>query len=174
MSAYNEHLIQQEINIGNGMIVGATIITESSSTKNNDKEGNPEMHQPKKGTQWDFGIKGYIGIDSQVKLIHSIKVGQHHQLSDRWECMIVVAHLFALNNPTFPKVRIKNRFPVSLRRSSRQTLQVDGCFFRVRYMLTKNLRSSYQKLVPPVGRLVRADVKLPPQLDQCFLAFDRG
>ncbi len=40
----NAHLKAQGIKIGNGTIVDATIITAPSSTKNNDKERDPEMH----------------------------------------------------------------------------------------------------------------------------------
>ena len=73
-AAVNEHLKVQGIKIGNGTIVDATIITAPSSTKNNDKERDPEMHQTKKGNQWYFGMKGHIGVDSKQKIIHSIDV----------------------------------------------------------------------------------------------------
>jgi IS5 family transposase len=72
--AVNEHLKAQGIKIGNGTIVDATIITAPSSTKNNDKERDPEMHQTRKGNQWYFGMKGHIGVDSKEKIIHSIDV----------------------------------------------------------------------------------------------------
>ncbi len=73
-ASVNEHLKAQGIKIGNGTIVDATIITAPSSTKNNDKERDPEMHQTKKGNQWYFGMKGRIGVDSKEKIIHSIDV----------------------------------------------------------------------------------------------------
>ena len=73
-ASVNEHLKAQGIKIGNGTIVDATIITAPSSTKNNDKERDPEMHQTKKGNQWYFGMKGHIGVDSKQKIIHSIDV----------------------------------------------------------------------------------------------------
>ncbi|MDH4362213.1 MAG: IS5 family transposase, partial [Nitrospirota bacterium] len=50
----------------------ATIISAPSSTKNRQKERDPEMHQTKKGNQWYFGMKAHIGVDSQTKLIHSV------------------------------------------------------------------------------------------------------
>lgn len=43
-----------------------------ASTKNQDKACDPEMHQTKKGNQWYFGMKGYLGMDSKTKLIHSV------------------------------------------------------------------------------------------------------
>jgi IS5 family transposase len=52
--------------------VDATIINAPSSTKNLQKERDPEMHQTKKGTQWYFGMKAHIGVDSRTKLIHSV------------------------------------------------------------------------------------------------------
>jgi IS5 family transposase len=73
-AAVNEHLRQQGIKVGNGTIVDATIITAPSSTKNNDKERDPDMHQTKKGNQWYFGMKGHIGVDSKEKIIHSVEV----------------------------------------------------------------------------------------------------
>ena len=73
-ASVNEHLKAQGIKIGNGTIVDATIITAPSSTKNKNKERDPEMHQTKKGNQWYFGMKGHIGVDSKQKIIHSIDV----------------------------------------------------------------------------------------------------
>lgn len=57
-----------------GTIVDATIITAPSSTKNADKQRDPEMHQTKKGKQWHFGMKLHIGVDSQSGLAHSAVV----------------------------------------------------------------------------------------------------
>lgn len=57
-----------------GTIVDATIIAAPSSTKNADKERDPEMHQTRKGRQWYFGMKLHIGVDSQSGLAHSAVV----------------------------------------------------------------------------------------------------
>lgn len=57
-----------------GTIVDATIIAAPSSTKNADKERDPEMHQTRKGKQWYFGMKLHIGVDSQSGLAHSAVV----------------------------------------------------------------------------------------------------
>ena len=40
-----------------GTIVDATIIEAPSSTKDQSKTRDPEMHQAKKGNQWHFGMK---------------------------------------------------------------------------------------------------------------------
>lgn len=68
----NAHLAACGIRIGRGTIVDATIINAPSSTKNKDKQRDPEMHQTKKGNQWYFGMKAHAGIDSKLKLIHSV------------------------------------------------------------------------------------------------------
>ena len=60
--------------VGTGTIVDATIIGASSSTKNENKQRDPEMHQTRKGKQWFFGMKMHIGVDSQTGLAHSAVV----------------------------------------------------------------------------------------------------
>ena len=56
-----------------GTIVDATIIAAPSSTKNNDGERDPDMHQTKKGNQYDFGMKAHIGVDDQSGLEHHVE-----------------------------------------------------------------------------------------------------
>ena len=68
----NKYLAQCGITISGGTIVDATIIHAPSSTKNQNGERDPEMHQTKKGNQWYFGMKAHIGVDSRYKLVHSI------------------------------------------------------------------------------------------------------
>ena len=67
-----EYLAAQGLQVSRGTIVDATIISAPSSTKNRQKERDPEMHQTKKGNQWYFGMKAHIGVDSRTKLIHSV------------------------------------------------------------------------------------------------------
>lgn len=55
-------------------IVDATIIAAQSSTENEDKRRDPEMHQTKKGQQWYFGMRLHIGVDSQSGLAHNAVV----------------------------------------------------------------------------------------------------
>ena len=66
------HLAKHGLQVNQGTIVDATIISAPSSTKNRTKERDPEMHQTKKGNQWYLGMKAHIGVDSQTKLIHSV------------------------------------------------------------------------------------------------------
>ena len=53
----NLYLASRGIRITTGTIVDATIIHAPSSTKNEKKERDPEMHQTRKGNQWYFGAK---------------------------------------------------------------------------------------------------------------------
>ena len=72
--ATRRHLQRRGLVVTHGTIVDATIIDAPSSTKNEDKARDPEMHQTKKGNEWYFGMKAHIGVDSQNKLIHSVAV----------------------------------------------------------------------------------------------------
>lgn len=71
LARVNGHLQSKGVRITTGTIVDATIIHAPSSTQNQKQERDPEMHQTKKGKQWDFGMKAHVGVDSQTKLIHS-------------------------------------------------------------------------------------------------------
>ena len=50
----------------------ATIIEAPPSTKNRNKERDPEMHQTKRGNQWRFGMKAHTGVDSETGIVHSL------------------------------------------------------------------------------------------------------
>lgn len=54
-----------------GSIVDATIINAPSSTKNEAKQRDPEMHSTKKGNQWYFGMKLHIGVDVFGGFVHT-------------------------------------------------------------------------------------------------------
>ena len=59
----------------------ATLIAAPSSTKNQDGECDPEMHQTKKGNQWHFGMKAHIGVDADSGLVHTV-VGTAANVND--------------------------------------------------------------------------------------------
>ena len=56
-----------------GTIVDASIISAPSSTKNRARQRDPAMKQTKKGNAWYFGMKTYIGSDTQGR-VHSVAV----------------------------------------------------------------------------------------------------
>jgi IS5 family transposase len=55
-----------------GTMVDATIINAPTSTKNEDRQRDPEMHQTKKGDAWFFGMKAHIGVDVDSGLTHTV------------------------------------------------------------------------------------------------------
>ena len=67
----NKLLEKKGLLMKEGTIVDATIIHAPSSTKNEDKQRDPEMKQTKKGNQWYFGMKAHIGT-SKRGIIHSL------------------------------------------------------------------------------------------------------
>lgn len=69
-----ELLLGNGLKLSGGTIVDATIIAAPSSTKNEDKARDPEMHQTRKGKQWYFGMKVHVGVDSRSGLVHSASV----------------------------------------------------------------------------------------------------
>jgi transposase, IS5 family len=77
-AAVNAHLAENGLRVSRGTMVDATIISAPSSTKNQDKARDGEMHQTKKGNQWHFGtgwpraMMAHIGADTKTKLIHSV------------------------------------------------------------------------------------------------------
>jgi len=68
----NAHLASKGLMLKEGTVVDATIIAAPSSTKNQGKERDPEMHQTKKGNQWHFGMKAHIGADAAHGLVHTL------------------------------------------------------------------------------------------------------
>jgi IS5 family transposase len=72
LDAVNAHLGQQGLLLRQGTIVDATIIQAPSSTKNRDKQRDPDMRQTKKGQQWYFGMKAHIGVDVESGLVHTV------------------------------------------------------------------------------------------------------
>jgi IS5 family transposase len=87
LDTVNLYLESQGIRISTGTIVDATIISAPSSTKNEKKQRDPQMHQTKKGNQYYFGAKAHIGVDSKEGAVHSVctsaaSVHDKHMLPD--------------------------------------------------------------------------------------------
>src|SRR5947208_12019761 len=70
----SHRLCRWYLTLKTGTIVDATIIGAPSSTKNADKQRDPQMHQTRKGQQWYFCMKLHIGVDSKTGLAHSAVV----------------------------------------------------------------------------------------------------
>jgi len=73
-TAINADLTARGLLLRAGTLVDATLIAAPSSTKNQEKQRDPEMHQTKKGNQWYFGMKAHIGADRDSKLVHTVVV----------------------------------------------------------------------------------------------------
>ena len=69
----NAVLSEKGLSMKRGSLVDATLIAAPSSTKNQDKQRDPEMSQTKKGNQWYFGMKAHIGVDAESGLIHTVE-----------------------------------------------------------------------------------------------------
>ena len=77
----NGHLASKGLVMREGTIVDATLIAAPPSTKNRDKERDPDMHQSKKGNEWHFGMKAHIGVDLNTGLVHMV-VGTAGNVAD--------------------------------------------------------------------------------------------
>lgn len=66
------HLESQGLKLQEGSIVDATIIAAPTSTKNQQGERDPDMHQVKKGNEWYFGMKMHVAVDESLGLIHGL------------------------------------------------------------------------------------------------------
>jgi IS5 family transposase len=68
----NQHLSEENLMLREGTIVDATIIHAPPSTKNRDRQRDPEMYQTLKGNQWYFGMKAHIGVDADSGIVHTV------------------------------------------------------------------------------------------------------
>ena len=66
-------LMERGLILKKGTIVDSTIISAPSSTKNKEKQRDPDAHQTKKGNTWHFGYKAHIGVDRDSGLVHTVK-----------------------------------------------------------------------------------------------------
>ena len=56
-----QYLEEKGLLLREGTVVDATIIHTPISTKNEKRERDLQMHQPRKGNQWFFGMKVHLG-----------------------------------------------------------------------------------------------------------------
>ena len=72
-------LTERGLILKKGTIVDSTIIAAPSSTKNKEKQRDPDAHQVKKGNAWHFGYKAHVGVDKDSGIVHTIKVTAANQ-----------------------------------------------------------------------------------------------
>jgi IS5 family transposase len=68
----NAHLEEKGLRLPEGLVMDATIINAPSSTKNQDRKRDPDMHSTKKGNQYYFGMKIHVGVDRERRTVHSL------------------------------------------------------------------------------------------------------
>ena len=78
-------LLEHNLLLKQGSVIDASLIDAPSSTKNKNKQRDPEMSQTKKSNQWYFGMKAHIRSDVQSGLVHTVtgttaKDSDHSQL----------------------------------------------------------------------------------------------
>ena len=69
----NDLLVERGLMLKVGTVVDATLIAAPSSTKNKERQRDPEMHSSKKGEQMYFGMKAHIGADADSGLVHTVR-----------------------------------------------------------------------------------------------------
>ena len=80
------HLDSKGLWLKEASLVDATIIHAPTSTKNRNRQRDPEMHATCRGKQMYFGMKAPIGVDTASALVHHV-LGTAAHVSD-----VTVAH----------------------------------------------------------------------------------
>lgn len=57
-----------------GTMVDATLIAAPPSTKNRDRQRDPERSSTKQGNHYSFGLKAHLGVDATAGLVHTVAV----------------------------------------------------------------------------------------------------
>ena len=57
-----------------GTIVDSTIITAPSSTKNKEKQRDPDAKSTRKNNNYFFGYKAHVGVDKDSGIVHTVEV----------------------------------------------------------------------------------------------------
>lgn len=70
----NAYLVDRGIKVSKGSMIDASIVHAPASTKNKEKQRDPEMHSTRKNNQYYFGMKIHIGSDVNSNAIHSATV----------------------------------------------------------------------------------------------------
>ncbi|MFY3384382.1 IS5 family transposase [Paracidovorax sp. MALMAid1276] len=73
LATVNALLQAKGLQLKAGTVMDATLIAAPTSTKNQGKARDPEMHQSKKGNEWYFGMKAHIGVDADSGLVHTVR-----------------------------------------------------------------------------------------------------
>ena len=126
----NAHLAAQGLMMREGTIVDATLIAAPPSTKNSDKQRDPEMHQSKKGNEWHFGMRAHVGVDAASGLVHTLigtagnvaDVTQAHALLHGAEKMVLTDAGYTGVDKRQENLDKPVHWHVAMKRTARRTL----------------------------------------------------
>lgn len=81
--AFAKNLDRHGYMMRGGTVVDATLVSTPRSTKNTQKQRDPEMRQTKKGNQYYLGMKCHVGVDAGSGYVHSLETTQanHHDIT---------------------------------------------------------------------------------------------
>ncbi len=133
LATVNALLQAKGLQLKAGTVVDATLIAAPTSTKNEGKARDPEMHQSKKGNEWYFGMKAHIGVDADSGLVHTVR-GTSGNVSDVLEANSLLhgQETDAFGDAGYqgvdkrPDARQTVRWHVAMKRSKRQALDKDS------------------------------------------------
>ena len=146
LATVNAGLIERGLMLKTGTVVDATLIAAPSSTKNDQGQRDPEMHQTKKGNQWHFGMKAHIGVDadSGYRGVHKREEGQAEHPHVNWHIAMMPGQRRAMDKSR-PSNALKEKLEkvkASIRAKVEHPFRVVKCQFghrKVRYRgLAKN------------------------------------
>ena len=129
LATVNALLQAKGLQLKAGTVVDATLIAAPTSTKNEGKARDPEMHQSKKGNEWYFGMKAHIGVDADSGLVHTVR-GTAGNVSDVVEANSLLhgQETDAFGDAGYqgvdkrPDAKKDVRWHVAMKRSKRQAL----------------------------------------------------
>lgn len=67
-------LAERGLLLRQGTVVDATLVAAPPSTKNRERQRDPEMTSTQKGNHYHFGRKAHIGVDATSGLVHTVAV----------------------------------------------------------------------------------------------------
>ncbi len=80
-TALNADLAARGLLLREGTRGDATLLAAPPSTKNQQRERDPERHQTQKGNPWSFGMKAHLGADRDSQRVHTV-VGTAAKVAD--------------------------------------------------------------------------------------------
>jgi transposase, IS5 family len=171
LTTVNAGLCEKGLLLQRGTAIDATLIAAPSSTKNQQRERDPEMHQTKKGNQWYFGMKAHIGVDTDSGLVHTVvttaanahDITQAHALVHGRECEVVAdaGYRGIEKREAIQRMKHQPQWLVAMMYSKRKRLDT-----------TTELGAALEKLEKLKSR-IRAKVEHPFRVIKCQFGYTK-